>query len=67
MATADRRSPTGTAVNHILCRGCDKTFGMDLTTFPCPECGGLLLPEQPHNSLDPGGKENENRGGVTGQ
>jgi threonine synthase len=63
MATADRRSPTGTAVNHILCRGCDKTFGMDLTTFPCPECGGILDPQYDYSSIDLTGKDIENRDG----
>lgn len=36
---------TGTAVHEIVCRGCGERFGLDLTEFPCPECGGILDPQ----------------------
>lgn len=36
---------TGTVVSEIVCRDCGEQYDLDLTTFPCPECGGILDPQ----------------------
>lgn len=33
---------TGSVVDSITCRSCSSYFGLDLTEFPCPDCGGIL-------------------------
>jgi len=43
---------TGTSISGLRCRGCDSTFGTELTTFPCPECGGILDPTYDYDDLD---------------
>lgn len=35
----------GTAITHLECRNCGETYDLDLTAYPCQECGGILDPQ----------------------
>ncbi|SDJ24600.1 L-threonine synthase [Halovenus aranensis] len=43
---------TGTVVSHLTCRSCGATYDLDLTDFPCRECGGILDPKYDYDALD---------------
>jgi threonine synthase len=42
---------TGSTVTHIECRDCGTTFDLDLTEYPCPECGGILDPQYDYDAV----------------
>jgi threonine synthase len=63
MSLTDGQSTTGSVVDHIECRGCGETFGLDLTEFPCPECGGILDPQYDYDAVDIGPETWESRSG----
>lgn len=42
---------TGTVVRDIVCQSCGERFGLDLTKFPCPDCGGILDPQYNYDQI----------------
>jgi threonine synthase len=42
---------TGSCLSHLRCRDCTEHFDTDLTTFPCPSCGGILDPVYDYDAL----------------
>ena len=56
-------APSGSVVSHLACRGCDSEHSLDLTEFPCPECGGILDPRYDYDELDLVPADWERRGG----
>lgn len=44
--------PSDSVVSHLACRECNAEYSLDLTEFPCPECGGILDPKYDYNELD---------------
>ena len=57
---------TGSAVTHIECRSCGATYDLDLTTFPCQECGGILDPQYDYDAVSVTPGEWERRKGSMG-
>lgn len=45
-------SQTNSAISHVECRDCRQTYGLDLTEFPCQECGGILDPQYDYDSVE---------------
>ncbi len=43
---------TDTCVSHITCRGCGARYELDLTDYPCPDCGGILDPRYDLEAFD---------------
>lgn len=56
-------SQTGSAISHIECRGCGQTYGLDLTEFPCRECGGILDAKYDYDALGVSRADVADRGG----
>ena len=54
---------TGSAVTHIACRDCGETYDLDLTEYPCPDCGGILDPQYDLDAVDVDRDEVEARSG----
>ncbi len=42
---------TGSVVSHIDCRSCGERYALDLTEYPCPNCGGILDPQYDLDAL----------------
>lgn len=45
-------SPAGSAVTNLKCHSCGSEFDLDHTTFPCPDCGGILDPQYDYDSIE---------------
>jgi threonine synthase len=45
-------TPTGTVVQHLACRSCGERYSLETTTFPCPNCGGILDPQYDYEAID---------------
>jgi threonine synthase len=54
---------TGSAVTHVACRDCGETYDLDLTEYPCRECGGILDPQYDLDAVDVGREEVAARSG----
>lgn len=54
---------TNSAVSHIGCRNCGETYDLDLTEFPCRECGGILDPKYDYDAVEIDRANVEERGG----
>lgn len=53
--------PTGSAVTNLECHSCGSEFDLDHTTFPCPDCGGILDPQYDYDSVDVAREDMERR------
>jgi threonine synthase len=42
---------TGSAITHIACRSCGATYDLDITAFPCQDCGGILDPKYDYDAV----------------
>lgn len=60
-------SHTGSVVTHIECRDCGSEYGLDITAFPCQNCGGILDPQYDLNALDIDRSDWERRSGSVWQ
>lgn len=56
-------SQTGSVVSHVECRSCGQTYGLDLTEFPCPRCGGILDFQYDYEAIDITRDDLEDRNG----
>lgn len=54
---------TNTVVTNLECYSCGHEFDIDHTTFPCPDCGGILDPQYDYTALDVTRDEVEHRRG----
>ncbi len=54
---------TNSAVTHIECRACGESYELDLTTYPCQECGGILDPQYDLAAVNVDRAEVANRSG----
>lgn len=43
---------TDSYVSHISCRGCGTRHNLELTEYPCPDCGGILDPRYDLEAFD---------------
>lgn len=44
-------SQTNSVISHLECRDCGQTYTLDLTEFPCRECGGILDSKYDYDTL----------------
>lgn len=54
---------TESLVSHFECYDCGRTYDLDHTEFPCPDCGGILDPRYDYDSLTTTRDEIEARDG----
>lgn len=43
---------TGSVVEEFRCRDCGTAHDLDLTSYPCPDCGGILDPQYDLDAID---------------
>lgn len=55
--------PSNSAVSHVQCRDCGQTYDLDVTDFPCRECGGILDPQYDYAEIDVSRAQIEARSG----
>lgn len=54
---------TNSAVTHIECRSCGEEYDLDLTEYPCRNCGGILDPKYDYSEADVTPQDWESRSG----